>query len=137
MKPNPLKKDVMMILRTRGSGIFGCLLIVTALVISTPVFAGVPDDGTVLPFPPTPSASVAGPTLQESKHAARVSETSHLPKDAPNILIIMLDDVGFGLAETYGGPIRTPTLSAASPMRASATMHSTPPRSARRRGRRC
>ena len=35
----------------------------------------------------------------------------HLPKGAPNILVILLDDVGFGLAETYGGPIHTPTLS--------------------------
>ncbi len=68
------------------------------------------DDGTVLPFPPTPSASMAGPTLQESKHHRRVEE-SHLPEDAPNILIIMLDDVGFGLPDTYGGPIHTPTLS--------------------------
>ena len=42
--------------------------------------------------------------------AAR-SQPSHLPKDAPNILIILLDDVGFGLADTYGGPIHTPTLS--------------------------
>ena len=41
---------------------------------------------------------------------ARVT-ASHLPKDAPNILIILMDDVGFGLAETYGGPIHTPTLS--------------------------
>ena len=41
----------------------------------------------------------------------RRAEKSHLPKDAPNILIILLDDVGFGLADTYGGPIHTPTLS--------------------------
>jgi arylsulfatase A-like enzyme len=34
-----------------------------------------------------------------------------LPADAPNILIIMLDDVGFGLPSTYGGDINTPTLS--------------------------
>ena len=71
--------------------------------------AAQPADGSVLPFPPTPSASVAGPTLQTSKHQRRV-EKSHLPKDAPNILIILLDDVGFGLADTYGGPIHTPTL---------------------------
>ncbi|MCI0601328.1 MAG: arylsulfatase [Beijerinckiaceae bacterium] len=63
-----------------------------------------------LPFPPAPSASVAGPTLQESKHQRRV-EPNRLSKDAPNILIIMLDDVGFGLPDTYGGPIHTPTLS--------------------------
>ena len=67
-------------------------------------------DGSVLPFPPTPSASVAGPTLQESKHQRRV-EKSHLPEGAPNILIILLDDVGFGQPDTYGGPVHTPTLS--------------------------
>ena len=26
-----------------------------------------------------------------------------LPKDAPNILIVLLDDVGFGLPDTFGG----------------------------------
>ena len=66
-------------------------------------------DGSVLPFPLTPSASIAGVTLQESTHKRRVEE-SHLPKDAPNILIVLLDDVGFGLPDTYGGVIRTPTL---------------------------
>ncbi len=72
--------------------------------------APVPADGSVLPFQPTPSASVAAPRLQDSRHQRRV-EQNHLPKNAPNILIILLDDVGFGLADTYGGPIHTPTLS--------------------------
>ena len=67
-------------------------------------------DGSSLPFPPVPSASVAAETLQESKHQRRV-EPSYLPKDAPNIVIILLDDVGFGLPDTFGGPIHTPTLS--------------------------
>jgi arylsulfatase A-like enzyme len=30
------------------------------------------------------------------------------PKGAPNILLIMTDDVGFGAASTFGGPIPTP-----------------------------
>ncbi|MFZ4702994.1 MAG: arylsulfatase, partial [Candidatus Methylumidiphilus sp.] len=47
--------------------------------------------------------------MQDSKHQRRI-EKDHLPKDAPNILIILLDDVGFGLPDTYGGPIHTPTL---------------------------
>ena len=72
--------------------------------------APAPNDGSVLPFPPVPSASVAAETLQESKHQRRV-EPIHLPKDAPNIVIILLDDVGFGLPDTFGGPIHTPTLS--------------------------
>jgi arylsulfatase len=69
-----------------------------------------PSDGATLPFPPARSASVAAPTLQASKHQRR-SEKSHLRKDAPNILIVLLDDVGFGMPDTYGGPIRTPALS--------------------------
>jgi arylsulfatase A-like enzyme len=30
------------------------------------------------------------------------------PKEAPNILIILLDDVGFGASSAFGGPINTP-----------------------------
>ena len=94
-----------------------------------------PKDGSVLPFPPVPSASVAAETLQESKHQRRV-EPNHLPKDAPNIVIILLDDVGFGLPDTFGGPIHTPTLSSL-PTRASATIPFIQRRSALPRGRRC
>ena len=32
------------------------------------------------------------------------------PKNAPNIVIVLIDDVGFGGPSTFGGPIRTPTL---------------------------
>jgi arylsulfatase A-like enzyme len=31
------------------------------------------------------------------------------PKGAPNILLILTDDVGFGASSTFGGPIQTPT----------------------------
>lgn len=62
-----------------------------------------------LPFPPTPSASIAGRSIQDSLYQSRV-EPKRLPADAPNILIILMDDVGPGLASTYGGDIHTPTL---------------------------
>ena len=32
------------------------------------------------------------------------------PKDAPNILLIMTDDTGFGVSSTFGGVIPTPNL---------------------------
>jgi len=32
------------------------------------------------------------------------------PKKTPNILIILIDDIGFGQAGTFGGPIKTPNL---------------------------
>lgn len=63
----------------------------------------------VLPFPPTPSASTPGLTMQDSIYKKRV-DPKHLPPDAPNILIILMDDVGPGQASTYGGEIATPTL---------------------------
>jgi arylsulfatase len=63
----------------------------------------------VLPFPEVPSASTAGTTIAESEHKKREVK-SYLREDAPNIMIIMLDDVGPGQASTYGGEINTPTL---------------------------
>jgi arylsulfatase A-like enzyme len=63
----------------------------------------------VLPFPPTPSASKAGLTIQGSTYKKR-EEPRRLPVDAPNILIILMDDVGPGTASTFGGEINTPTM---------------------------
>jgi arylsulfatase A-like enzyme len=64
----------------------------------------------VLPFSPKPSGSIAGRTIQESIYKP-LPAPSHLPKDAPNIIVVIIDDVGPGQADTYGGEIHTPTLS--------------------------
>jgi arylsulfatase len=63
----------------------------------------------VLPFPDPPMGGKVGPTMQESVHKWRV-EPRRLPEDAPNILIVMFDDAGFGQPSTFGGEIQTPTL---------------------------
>ena len=86
---------------------FALLIVVCGLI--APSFAEPPSDGTVLPFPPTPSASKVGPTLQQSVHKRRV-EPSRLPTDAPNVLIVLIDDAGFGVPDTFGGFAHTPTL---------------------------
>jgi arylsulfatase A-like enzyme len=62
-----------------------------------------------LPFPPTPSASIAGRTMQESVYNRRV-EPRRLPPDSPNILIVLIDDAGPGLPSTLGGEVHTPTM---------------------------
>jgi len=36
-------------------------------------------------------------------------EPLHPPKGAPNVLLILLDDVGFGASSAFGGPCATPT----------------------------
>ncbi len=85
------------------------LTAVPALALGTAftVPAGAQD---VLPFPPKPSGSVAERTMQESTYNP-LPVQSHLPKNAPNILIVLIDDVGPAQTDTYGGEIHTPTLS--------------------------
>jgi arylsulfatase A-like enzyme len=65
--------------------------------------------GESLPFPPTPSASTAGRTMQESLYKRRV-EPRRLPEDAPNILIVLIDDAGPSLPTTFGGEVETRTM---------------------------
>ncbi|APZ91595.1 arylsulfatase [Fuerstiella marisgermanici] len=64
----------------------------------------------ILPFPPAPSGSQAGVTIESSTYNKRV-EPKYVSPDAPNILIVLIDDVGAGTPSTYGGEINTPTLS--------------------------
>ena len=68
-----------------------------------------PTDGSVLPFPKPPSASTVGRTLAESEHVWRESPR-RLPEDAPNIVVVMLDDSGFGQSAAFGGEIAMPTI---------------------------
>ncbi len=85
------------------------LIAIASLWIGGSSVAQPPDDGAVLPFPTPPTASVAAPALKDSTMVWRKS-VRRLPESAPNVVVIMLDDVGFGQANTYGGPIHTPTL---------------------------
>jgi len=50
----------------------------------------------------------SGPTYKESKADFPTPITA--PAGAPNVLIVILDDVGFGYAATFGGAVATPTL---------------------------
>ncbi|NKZ63640.1 sulfatase-like hydrolase/transferase, partial [Rhodococcus hoagii] len=65
--------------------------------------------GESLPFPPVPSGSVAGRTMQESVYSPR-PRSRRLPSDAPNILVVLVDDAGPGLPTGFGGEVNTPTL---------------------------
>src|SRR5690606_33335303 len=42
--------------------------------------------------------------------AAALALQRKAPVNAPNIVLVLLDDVGFGAAATFGGPARTPAL---------------------------
>ena len=65
-------------------------------------------DRTVLPMPSPPFEGVVGKTYKESKEAWPTLPTA--PVGAPNVVVILLDDVGFGQVSTFGGPVPTPSL---------------------------
>lgn len=67
-------------------------------------------DSDALPFPPSTSASVAGRTLADSTYERR-EVPRRLSNDAPNILVVLIDDAGPGLPDTFGGEVHTPALS--------------------------
>lgn len=62
----------------------------------------------VLPMPDPPFAGKIGATYKDSR--PDFPKQTHAPKGAPNVLLILLDDVGFGHAGTLGGAVATPTL---------------------------
>ncbi len=65
-------------------------------------------DGSRLPAPATPFAGKINMSAPESKPCWPAANVP--PKGAPNILLIMTDDAGYGVAGTFGGVIPTPAL---------------------------
>ena len=62
----------------------------------------------VLPKPPEPFAGTIGTSFADSKPAFQAPVAA--PANAPNILLILTDDVGFAAASSFGGPVPTPAL---------------------------
>ena len=62
-----------------------------------------------IPQPDPPFEGVIGKTADES--TPDKPEIIDAPPGAPNVVIVLLDDVGFGAAEAFGGPVPMPALS--------------------------
>ena len=61
---------------------------------------------------PIPDITPAGLTTFDAKDPATAFppiEPLRPPEGAPNVLIVLIDDVGFGASSAFGGPISTPT----------------------------
>src|SRR4051812_37273967 len=63
--------------------------------------------GTQLPKPDPEFQGKVGETLKDSTPS--YPQPLKAPKGAPNVLVVLLDDVGFGHTSTFGGPVPTPT----------------------------
>ncbi len=67
-------------------------------------------DRTVLPIPDRNFGGTMGRTIDQSVPDWSMVPGPKAPDDAPNVLICLIDDAGFGQPDTFGGPISTPNL---------------------------
>src|SRR5262249_28343869 len=67
-------------------------------------------DRTVLPIPDRNFGGTAGRTIDQSIPDWSMIPGPKAPDNAPNLLICLIDDGGFGNPDTFGGPIATPNL---------------------------
>ncbi|KAA5542137.1 sulfatase-like hydrolase/transferase [Roseiconus nitratireducens] len=81
--------------------LFGCVALAAFGFAQSP-------DREKLPMPLTPFEGKIGETYKESK--ADWQGPVAAPEGAPNVIVILLDDVGFGQTSTFGGLIPTPNL---------------------------
>jgi len=64
---------------------------------------------TVLPIPDRPHTGLVTYDAKDPDTAFPPIRPLRPPAGAPNILLVLLDDVGFGASATFGGPCATPT----------------------------
>ena len=64
---------------------------------------------TMLPIPDRPAPGLTTYDAKDPDTAFPPIEPLLPPEGAPNVLIVLLDDVGFGASSAFGGPCHTPT----------------------------
>ena len=83
-------------------------MLVFAVGATTALAQTVPLDRTVLPIPEPKLRR--SPTLDARNAKAPPRFEVKAPAGAPNVLIVLIDDMGFGQSSAFGGPIHMPTL---------------------------
>ena len=68
-------------------------------------------DRTVLPIPDPNFGGTIGRTLDAAVSDWTINMTPSPPEGAPNVLLVLIDDAGFGNPSTFGGPVSTPAMS--------------------------
>lgn len=93
--------------RTPASSAAGSLLL---LAFTSPLWAQAPAalDRTTLPIREPAPETIDILDARDAKAPPRFEVTA--PEGAPNVVIVLLDDIGFGHSSAFGGPIRMPAL---------------------------
>src|SRR5262249_26562115 len=88
--------------------LLGCTSLIAALAVAATALprTAASQDTNVLPRPEPPFRGKIERTLQGS--VPDFPKGVEAPAGAPNVLLILTDDVGFGATSVFGGPIQTP-----------------------------
>ena len=99
----------------RRSDFIKTLVVVSAIVLAgalpqsqgaaqAPAKSGI--DRTVLPVPEPQAPRSTILDVREAKAPPRFEVKA--PKGAPNVVVVLLDDIGFGQSSAFGGPSKMP-----------------------------
>ena len=67
-----------------------------------------PVSRSALPIPSRPRTGLITYDAKDPDTKYPPIEQLRPPKGAPNVLVILIDDVGFGASSAFGGPCQTP-----------------------------
>src|SRR3954464_1042760 len=70
--------------------------------------SSVPSSRSVLPIPQRSKPVLTTYDAKDPDTAFAPIASLRPPEGAPNVLVILLDDIGFGASSTFGGPCPTP-----------------------------
>src|SRR5688572_32682956 len=84
------------------------VITVVLSAITTIALAADKLDRTVLPIPEPKRAAITEFDARKATAPPRFEVKA--PAGAPNVLIVLIDDMGFGMSSAFGGPIQMPTV---------------------------
>jgi arylsulfatase len=84
------------------------LIVISGKAQTVPNPAATQPDRTILPVKEPARPTYKQLDARDAKAPARFELKA--PKGAPNVIIVLIDDMGFGVSETFGGPVTTPTM---------------------------
>ena len=93
---------------TPGAGLQRTSAALLSLVLTPPIFAANTLDRTALPIQEPAVQAITTLDAREASAPARFEVKA--PENAPNVVVVLIDDIGFGHSSAFGGPIRMPTL---------------------------
>ncbi len=103
-----MKRAYITTLTLAALAVFTCVASLNGCAQTQPLLSGGQLDRSVLPIPEPKPPVYTELDARNAKPPPRFEVKA--PKGAPNVVIVLIDDIGFGHSSAFGGPINMPTL---------------------------